>query len=75
MNRFIDDLDQIIEDKNKSMAIYFWLKDNDLLNKQQLDNYNRFRNNQMLQSKEECEHLNVIHAAGLSTCYDCGEEF
>lgn len=75
MNRLIDDLDQIIEDKEKSTSVYFWLKENDLLNSENVEQYNRFRNNLKLKPKCICNHENVVHAAGLSTCYDCGEEF
>lgn len=74
MNRLIDDIDQIVENREKSLSLYFWLKDNNLLNTEVVDLYNRFWNNKLI-PKEICKHENVVTAVGITTCYDCGMEF
>jgi hypothetical protein len=76
MNRLFDDLDQIIEDKAKTLQVYYFLKDHNLFDEFQLLQYNRFRNNKrQLIPVAECDHKNIVHAAGLSICYDCGLEY
>lgn len=73
MNRLIDELDQVIEDKEKSLSVYFFLLETGLMDREKLEQYNRYRNLK-LKDKSGCPHDNLVTAAGLTTCYDCGFE-
>lgn len=72
MNRLIDEINNIISDTNKSLEIYFLLRDNELLNMNSLVHYNRYRNN--AKKQKTCKHHNVVDAAGITVCYDCGKD-